>query len=91
MTVKKYIASIANDGLYVLDTASWRTERPVMDKDKCIECGMCLVYCPVCSVKGTEDKKYYIDYSYCKGCGICVKECPTKAIDMIPEEEGVIE
>ena len=80
-----YISPVGDDGMYYLDTASWRVFRPVMDKDKCVECGMCLTYCPVRSIKGTEDKKYYIDYSFCKGCGICAKECPRKAIDMVME------
>lgn len=76
------------EGLYVLDTASWRTEKPVMNKEKCVECGSCLAYCPVCSVCWNSDsKEYYIDYSNCKGCGLCAYECPKKAIDMVPEKE----
>lgn len=88
MLAKDYISPIGNKGIYVLDTASWRTIKPVMDKVKCIECGICLTVCPVCAVEGTKEKKYYINYDYCKGCGLCAKECPKKAIDMIPEEEG---
>lgn len=85
MVEKKYISPIGKEGLYILDTASWRTVKPVMDKKICIECGICMTLCPVCSIFGTEDKKYYIDYSYCKGCGICSKECPSKAISMVSE------
>ena len=33
----KYITPIGNDGIYVLDTASWRVFRPVMNKEKCVE------------------------------------------------------
>jgi pyruvate ferredoxin oxidoreductase delta subunit len=90
MSEKKYNSLIGNNGLYILDTASWRTEKPVMNKEKCIECGICMTYCPVCSIEGTSDKKYYINYSYCKGCGICAKECPQKAIDMVSERKGGI-
>ena len=89
MSGKKYISPIGNEGLYVLDTASWRTVKPVMDKEKCVECGICVVLCPVCAIGGTDEKKHFIDYSYCKGCGICAKECPSKAINMISEREGV--
>lgn len=88
MSERKYHSLIGDKGLYILDTASWRTEKPVMNKEKCIECGICLTFCPVCSIEGTEEKKYYINYSQCKGCGICAKECPHKAIDMVSEREG---
>ncbi|WP_312812547.1 4Fe-4S binding protein [Sedimentibacter sp.] len=88
MSKGNYHSLIGVEGLYILDTASWRTEKPVMNKEKCIECGICLTFCPVCSIEGTSDKIYYINYDNCKGCGICAKECPHKAIDMISEREG---
>lgn len=82
---RDFITPIGQEGLYVLDTASWREVRPVMNKEKCIECGICLTICPVCSIVKEGPKKYAIDYSYCKGCGICAVECPKKAIDMVKE------
>ena len=72
--------------MYILDTASWRVFRPVMDKEKCVECGMCMAYCPVNSVIW-KDEKYIITYDYCKGCGLCAHECPAKAISMLPEAD----
>ena len=81
----KHITPVADDGIYALDTASWRVLCPVMDKETCNNCGICLTYCPVSSVVGDENKKYSICYEYCKGCGICAAECPKKAINMIPE------
>jgi len=80
-----HITPIGNDGMYILDTASWRILRPVMDKENCIECGMCLAYCPVNAIIKSEDNSYEITYDYCKGCGICANECPKKAIDMVLE------
>lgn len=85
MSERKHITPIGDDGVYVLDTGSWRVLRPVMNKEKCIECGICLTYCPVNSIVGDTNKVYTITYDYCKGCGICAVECPHKAIDMIPE------
>lgn len=46
---------------------------------------MCLAYCPVNAIRGTDDKKYQITYDYCKGCGICANECKKGAIDMVLE------
>ena len=82
---RTYITPVGREGLYVLDTASWRTVRPVMNKEKCIECGICLTFCPVSSILRQGPKNYVISYDYCKGCGICAVECPKKAIDMVPE------
>lgn len=64
-------------------TGSWRTHRPVLDKEKCSDCLMCWLLCPEgCIAK--ED--HSIDYDYCKGCGVCEAECPRKAITMVKEE-----
>jgi pyruvate ferredoxin oxidoreductase delta subunit len=88
MMERRYVTPIGNDGMYVLDTASWRTVRPVMDKTRCVECGMCLAYCPVGSIIGSDGQGYQITYGFCKGCGICAAECPKKAISMVPERSG---
>ncbi len=62
----------------------WRAERPVVDRDKCVKCAVCWVYCPVqCVVERTA--WFDIDYAACKGCGICARECPHRAITMQPE------
>ena len=85
MSERQYITPVGDTGMYILDTASWRVFRPVMDKEKCVECGMCLTYCPVNAIVGREDNTYEITYEYCKGCGICAQECPRKAIEMVSE------
>lgn len=81
---KRFVTPLGNNGIYKLDTASWRTVRPVMDKTKCINCGICLTVCPVGAPYGEGDE-YLISYDYCKGCGVCAVECPKQAIDMVPE------
>lgn len=81
----KYIVPVGADGIHVLNTGDWRTQRPVMNEGKCIKCGLCFLYCPVNSIR-KEDGKFIISYDYCKGCGICAHECPKDAIDMKPEE-----
>lgn len=84
MTGHRHVTPLGNDGMYVLDTASWRIVRPVMDKARCISCGACLGYCPVNAIV-REGKEFVITYDFCKGCGICAAECPRQAIAMVPE------
>jgi len=70
-----------------VETGTWRAIKPILNKDKCIKCLICWVYCPDNAIKRLEDDYVEINYYYCKGCGICASECPTKAIEMV--EEGV--
>jgi 2-oxoacid:acceptor oxidoreductase delta subunit (pyruvate/2-ketoisovalerate family) len=67
-------------------TGGWRTFKPEIDQDKCIDCGNCWIYCPD-GVVAKKGKEYIIDYDFCKGCGICANECPTEAIEMVLEEK----
>lgn len=64
-------------------TGSWRVFRPVTDREKCNECGLCQQYCP----DGVINDELEIDLRFCKGCGICANECPKKAITMVREEK----
>jgi pyruvate ferredoxin oxidoreductase delta subunit len=64
-------------------TGSWRVFKPVVDKEKCNECGLCSMYCP----DGAIDDNLRVDLRFCKGCGICANECPKKAIAMVREEK----
>jgi pyruvate ferredoxin oxidoreductase delta subunit len=88
MNNRTHITPIGSEGMYILDTASWRTEKPIMNKDLCIECGLCLSYCPVNAIIYNDSNKYEITYDFCKGCGICAVECPKKAITMTAEGGG---
>lgn len=67
-------------------TGSWRDQRPVLDMEKCKDCGQCESVCPDSAVHVVEES-YVIDYDYCKGCGLCAYECPADAISMIKEEK----
>ena len=84
MNDTRFVTPLGNDGMYILDTAAWRIVRPVMDKEKCINCGVCMGYCPVNSIYA-EEGEILISYDYCKGCGICAAECPKQAINMEQE------
>ena len=68
-------------------TGDWRSQKPIMDKERCNKCGLCWLYCPDAAIKLLEDGYYEIDPFYCKGCGICATVCAKEAITMIEEEE----
>jgi 2-oxoacid:acceptor oxidoreductase delta subunit (pyruvate/2-ketoisovalerate family) len=69
------------------ETGSWRTFRPVLDREKCTDCLICWIYCPDSSILVEEGKHKGFDLEHCKGCGICAEVCPPKirAIEMVEE------
>jgi phenylglyoxylate dehydrogenase delta subunit len=79
------LAPVATE-LSNLLTGDWRAERPVVDRDKCVKCATCWLFCPVqCIVE--MPAWFDVNYTTCKGCGICANECPHRAIAMIQESE----
>jgi len=71
---------------------------PVLDRDKCIDCGMCDMVCPdLCLVWSTQTdasgkpvvRLDGIDYQYCKGCMRCVETCSTLAMTREAETPGL--
>ncbi len=58
--------------------------RPVIDKEKCVKCGICVSHCPVPGKavnfqKGKEQPPVY-DYKKCIRCYCCQEMCPKHAI-----------
>jgi len=53
----------------------------VIDKDKCVDCGVCTSMCPANALKLDEETyKLTIDYDECVVCGFCEDVCPVGAI-----------
>ncbi len=72
-----------------ISVADWRIEKPLFNKNLCIDCQFCWIYCPDMSIISRDKKMVAVDYDHCKGCGICVQVCPTtpKALLMFPEQK----
>jgi len=62
---------------YTATVASWRVIKPVYNRDVCIDCQNCWVWCPDTSIISRDKQMLGIDYDHCKGCGVCVEVCPT--------------
>ena len=72
---------------YTASVADWRIDKPIFNKEFCIDCQFCWIYCPDVSIISRDKKMVGVDYDHCKGCGICVEVCPTnpKSLIMVPE------
>ena len=63
----------------------WLSRRPVIDKKKCVRCGVCVETCPL-EVKavqfpgGRRDRRPEYDYKACIRCYCCQEMCPEGAI-----------
>lgn len=74
---------------FTASVADWRIVKPVFNKEYCIDCQFCWIYCPDISIISRDKKMIGIDMDHCKGCGICVEVCPTnpKSLLMFPEQQ----
>jgi len=73
---------------YTASVASWRVIKPVYNRDICIDCQNCWVWCPDSSILSRDKQMLGIDYDHCKGCSVCVEVCPTnpKSLLMFSEQ-----
>jgi len=76
---------------YTATVASWRVLKPVYNRDICIDCQNCWVWCPDTSIISRDKQMLGIDYDHCKGCGVCVEVCPTnpKSLLMFNEAKDI--
>ncbi len=74
---------------FTASVADWRIEKPVFNKDYCIDCQFCWIYCPDISIISRDKKMIGIDMDHCKGCGICVEVCPTNPKSLLMYDEHI--
>ncbi len=58
-----------------------------VDKDKCVNCHMCIAVCPVKYCIDGSGEKVSINADLCIGCGSCVKACTQKARYILDDAE----
>ena len=63
-------------------TGNWKIFHPHINFDECINCHMCVHFCPDDCFLVKEGKMSGVNMDYCKGCGICAQVCPKKCIKM---------
>ncbi|KIM09282.1 MAG: pyruvate ferredoxin oxidoreductase [Sulfurovum sp. PC08-66] len=73
---------------FTASVSDWRIEKPVFNKEYCIDCQFCWIYCPDVSIISRDKKMVGVDYDHCKGCGICVEVCPTNPKSLMMVAEG---
>jgi pyruvate ferredoxin oxidoreductase delta subunit len=68
-------------------TGEWRTSTPVLDREKCTNCLLCVPFCPDVSIPVRDGKRLETDLEHCKGCGICAEVCGFGALTMKGRDE----
>jgi MinD superfamily P-loop ATPase len=54
-----------------------------IDRNLCVNCGICAFKCPVKALSLDENRILQFDGSKCIGCGACQISCPQKAIEIV--------
>lgn len=55
---------------------------PIWDKNLCVRCALCYIYCPNAAIKRLDDGFFGVNKDLCTGCGICHRECWFGAVSM---------
>ncbi len=85
-----------NLAIWLNEAGNWAEEipvatsfKPVIDRKKCNNCGLCAQKCPFGALKMKEGKLTFNRF-LCEGCGLCEAICPQKAITLKKVKNGLI-
>ena len=53
---------------------------PVVKKELCSGCGVCMFYCPEEAISMDSNRTAGIDHNQCSDCGKCQSVCPKNAV-----------
>lgn len=76
--------SILMESETIRETRFLGPREPVIDHEKCINCGKCYQLCRFEAIS----EQIEVDSLKCEGCGVCATFCPTEAIEMVLSEAG---
>lgn len=62
----------------------------MVDEEKCVGCGFCVIACPWGLVVLDPMKRKAIKCDLCGGDPVCVKECPEKALLLVDLNEAAL-
>ncbi|WAI01691.1 ATP-binding protein [Methanogenium organophilum] len=65
-------------------------ECAVIDKKRCVGCGICEVYCRFNAIGQGDDGIYHVNPLKCEGCGVCSIVCREDAIEIIERQSGEV-
>jgi len=57
--------------------------RPILNRKKCIKCGVCVEVCPSGAARLAEDDLPVYDLETCVGCAQCIAQCPEMALRIL--------
>lgn len=66
------------------------SSKPKISVEKCMECGVCIKYCPQEAIDFNESHKAQINYDLCIGCGQCVVSCHYGAVRSPFDESAAV-
>lgn len=74
----------------VLESKKVELPVPIIDKNKCTLCKICVETCQFNALAATNDEIMLFE-KLCHGCGACLLACPTNAISEVKREIGKID